>query len=203
MDKIILGILMAQRLTAYEIRAVVRRSFQAMCSDSLGSIQLALKKLEEQGMVKAKEVVEKNVQKRRFAITEVGRDRLLEWLRQPLDPTKSKNVDLGKLLLLGFVPAAERQQLIEQTIQQLECELAELTALRSAIHLQAEQDSLMQQLRRDDEYQDGIKRVMASDDMVKNVADISYFQMATLQFGIDSTRFELTWFRNLRDELTK
>lgn len=47
MDKIILGILMPRRLTAYEMRNIIRENFKSMCSDSLGSIQSALKKLVE------------------------------------------------------------------------------------------------------------------------------------------------------------
>lgn len=203
MDTIILGILMTQRLTAYEIHIIIRRNFQAMCSDSLGSIQAALKKLESQGAVTVQEVVEKNIRKRRYSITETGRDLLLEWLRQPLDITKTKNIDLGKLLLLGFVPVAERQSLIEQTIQQLEFELAELEILRQGIHEQAERKQSVDRLQNDDEYQNGIRRVTANDNMVKNIADIGHFYMATLQFGIDNMIFYLNWFRKLRDELSQ
>lgn len=202
MDTIILGILMTQRLTAYEMHVIIRRNFQAMCSGSLGSIQAALKKLESQGAVTVQEVVEKNIRKRRYSITEMGRDLLLEWLRQPLDITKTKNIDLGKLLLLGFVPAAERQSLIEQTIQQLECELAELETLRQGIHEQAEQKQSVNRLQNDDEYQNGIRRITANDNMVKNIADIGHFYMVTLQFGIDNMIFYLNWFRKLRDELS-
>lgn len=203
MDTIILGILMTQRLTAYEIHVIIRRNFQAMCSGSLGSTQVTLKKLESQGAVTVQEVVEKNIRKRRYSITEMGRDLLLEWLRQPLDITKTKNIDLGKLLLLGFVPAAERQSLIEQTIQQLECELAELETLRQGIHEQAEQKQSVNRLQNDDEYQNGIRRITANDNMVKNIADIGHFYMVTLQFGIDNMIFYLNWFRKLRDELSQ
>ena len=45
MDKIILGILMLNRMTAYEIKNVIKLSYKSICSDSLGSIQAALKKL--------------------------------------------------------------------------------------------------------------------------------------------------------------
>lgn len=45
MDKIILSILILKRLTAYEICNIIRQNYSSMCSDSLGSIQVALKKL--------------------------------------------------------------------------------------------------------------------------------------------------------------
>lgn len=45
MDKIILGILMLHRMTAYELRNIIRNNFKSMCSDSLGSIQAASQKI--------------------------------------------------------------------------------------------------------------------------------------------------------------
>lgn len=47
MDKLILGLLMIKHFTVYEIRQVMRQNFSSMCSDSLGSIQAALKKLSQ------------------------------------------------------------------------------------------------------------------------------------------------------------
>ena len=64
MDKIILGILMLRRMTAYEIRNIIKNNFKSMCSDSLGSIQSALKKLFELKMVTYEELVEKGVNKK-------------------------------------------------------------------------------------------------------------------------------------------
>lgn len=43
MEKIILRILILGRMTAYEIRNIIRQNYTAMCSDSLGSIHVALK----------------------------------------------------------------------------------------------------------------------------------------------------------------
>ena len=68
MDKIILGILMLNRMTAYEIKNVIKLSYKSICSDSLGSIQAALKKLFDLDMVTFEEVVENGVNKKRYAI---------------------------------------------------------------------------------------------------------------------------------------
>ena len=91
MDKIILGILMLRRMTAYEIRNVIKNNFKSMCSDSLGSIQVALKKLFELKMVTFEEVVEKGVNKKRYAITDIGQKKLIEWIKIPIDTSKTKN----------------------------------------------------------------------------------------------------------------
>ena len=59
MDKLILGLLMIKHFTVYEIRQIIRQNFTSICSDSLGSIQAALKKLSQQEAVTFSEYVEK------------------------------------------------------------------------------------------------------------------------------------------------
>lgn len=43
MDKIILGLLMLKKLTIYELRSIIEMNFTSMCSNSMGSIQAAIK----------------------------------------------------------------------------------------------------------------------------------------------------------------
>ena len=100
MDKIILGILMLNRMTAYEIKNVIKLSYKSICSDSLGSIQAALKKLFDLDMVTFEEVVENGVNKKRYAITELGQAELLEWLKIPIDNSKTRNIELAKIIFL-------------------------------------------------------------------------------------------------------
>ena len=107
MDKLILGLLMIKHFTVYEIRQVMRQNFSSMCSDSLGSIQAALKKLSQQGAVTYSEYVEKGKMKKEYAITASGRILFLEWLKTPIDMSKNKNMDLGKFLFMGYLPKKE------------------------------------------------------------------------------------------------
>ena len=111
MDKLILGLLMIKPFTVYEIRQVTRQNFSSMCSDSLGSIQAALKKLSQQGAVTASEYVEKGKMKREYAITASGRILFLDWLKTPIDMTKNKNMDLGKFLFMGYLPKKDQIQM--------------------------------------------------------------------------------------------
>ena len=108
MDKIILGILMLMRLTTYEIRNIIRQNYNAMCSDSLGSIQVALKKLLQAGFVTCSEFVENGVNKKRYSIMDSGRTIFMDWLKTPVDMSKTKNMDLGQLVLMGLVPATQQ-----------------------------------------------------------------------------------------------
>lgn len=153
MDKIILGILMLHRMTAYEIKNVIKNSFKSMCSDSLGSIQVALKRLFEMEMVIFEEVVENGVNKKRYAITEVGQAELLEWLKIPIDNSKTKNVDLAKLLFMGYVSKKEQEILIDKVILSLEEEYRSFLQLRESIDINAGQLQIEEYLNLDKQYQ--------------------------------------------------
>ena len=138
MDKIILGILMLRRMTAYELRNTIRDNFKSMCSDSLGSIQVALKKLLSLKMVTFEELVEKGINKKRYAITDIGEKVLMEWIKIPIDISKTKNIDIGKLLFMGYIPKNEQKNLINKIILSLEKEYSELKNLKESINFENE-----------------------------------------------------------------
>jgi len=188
MEKLILGILMLKKLTVYEIRAIVKANFQSMCSDSLGSIQSAIKRLLDAGMVTFSEYVEKSVNKKQYSITAKGREELLQWLKVPANIAGAKNMELGKFLFMGMLPTEEHAALIDDMISKLEDELAELLAVQSAIS-QEETQKTMDGWKTDWEY---YRYVAEKSDAIIN------YQLLTLQYGIDIAKFNIEWFKNLR-----
>ncbi len=201
MDKIILGILMLRRMTAYEIRNVIKNNFKSMCSDSLGSIQSALKKLFELKMVTYEELVEKGVNKKRYAITDVGQEALIEWIKIPVDTSKTKNLDFGKLLFMGYVSKSDRKKLIDKIILSLEREYAELKKLKESIVAEEEIATLENYLFTDIEYEERIRRLNNGNDISENIKEISKFTLATLDYGIDMTAFNIEWFKKLKKKV--
>lgn len=201
MDKIILGILMLRRMTAYEIRNVIKNNFKSMCSDSLGSIQSALKKLFELKMVTYEELVEKGVNKKRYAITHVGQEALIEWIKIPVDTSKTKNLDFGKLLFMGYVSKSDRKKLIDKIILSLESEYAELKKLKESIVAEEEIATLENYLFTDIEYEERIRRLNNGNDISENIKEISKFTLATLDYGIDMTAFNIEWFKKLKKKV--
>lgn len=201
MDKIILGILMLRRMTAYEIRNVIKNNFKSMCSDSLGSIQSALKKLFELKMVTYEELVEKGVNKKRYAITDVGQEALIEWIKIPVDTSKTKNLDFGKLLFMGYVSKSDRKKLIDKIILSLESEYAELKKLKESIVAEEEIATLENYLFTDIEYEERIRRLNNGNDISENIKEISKFTLATLDYGIDMTAFNIEWFKKLKKKV--
>ena len=79
----------------------------------------SLKKLFELKMVTFEEVVEKGVNKKRYAITDIGQKKLIEWIKIPIDTSKTKNVDFGKLLFMGYVSRNDQKNLIDKIIRSL------------------------------------------------------------------------------------
>lgn len=201
MDKIILGILMLHRMTAYELRNVIRNNFKSMCSDSLGSIQTALKKLLMSKMVTFEELVEKGVNKKRYSITDVGQKKLIEWISVPIDMSKTKNLDIGKLLFMGYISKNEQKNLIDKIIHSLEKEYTSLKKLRESIHIKKERETLKDHLLKDTEYQERIKNLNKKNDIYENIKEISKFTLATLDYGIDITAFNIEWFKKLKKKI--
>ena len=203
MDKLILGLLMIKYFTVYEIRQVMRQNFSSMCSDSLGSIQADLKKLSQQGAVTYSEYVEKGKMKKEYAITALGRILFLEWLKTPIDMSKNKNMDLGKFLFMGYLPKKEQLQMLDLTIEGLEVEVQEFEAVKDAIRFTEEQEKVKAYLEQNSHLATELIETSQAADLAESISQIGYFEIKTLEFGLDSARFQLEWFSKLRQQLAK
>ncbi|MBP2622629.1 PadR family transcriptional regulator [Streptococcus oricebi] len=201
MNKIILGLLMFKRLTIYEIRGLIRENFSSICSDSMGSIQAALKKLEQEGLVTFEEFVQAGKNKKQYAISQAGRNTFSQWLRTPMDVTRTKNMDLSKFLFMGLVPAEERLDLLDKAIEMIEKELAALLQVKENIAIEAEQNAIQAYLKADEEYLAALHEVTGNENTAENIQQIGYFEFMTLQLGIDTMKFHLDWFRKLREKI--
>ena len=201
MDKIILGILMLHRMTAYELRNFIKNNFKSMYSDSLGSIQAALKKLFELEMVTFEELVEKGVNKKRYSITETGREALIEWIKIPINTSKTKNYDFGKLFFMGYVSKKDQKTLIDKIILSLEEEYEALKKLKESIDVEEESEEIENYLLTDIEYKERIKNLDKGKELIENIREISKFTLATLDYGIDVTAFNIEWFKKLKKRI--
>ena len=201
MDKIILGILMLHRMTAYELRNFIKNNFKSMYSDSLGSIQAALKKLFELEMVTFEELVEKGVNKKRYSITEAGQETLIEWIKIPINTSKTKNYDFGKLFFMGYVSKKDQKTLIDKIIISMEEEYEALKKLKESIDADEESEEIKNYLLTDIEYKERIKNLDKGKELIENIREISKFTLATLDYGIDVTAFNIEWFKKLKKRI--
>ena len=199
MDRLILGLLMLNRFTIYELRNIIKKNFKDMCSDSMGSIQAAMKKLLAAQLVTCSEYVENSVNKKRYSITEQGRNVFMDWLQVPADMTASKNMELGKFLFMGFLPAEKRLPLIDEMIKKMETELSSLLGLLDSIQNQlSNKEQVIEAWKNDPEYLEGVINATQNPDVLQSANGIGEYQMYTLQYGIDSLRFHVDWFKALK-----
>lgn len=203
MDKLILGLLMVKPFTVYELRQVIGQNFSSMCSNSLGSIQAALKKLVGLEAVTFSEYVEKGKMKKDYAITDLGRDVFLEWLRIPMDMGKAKNMDLGKFLFMGFLPKKEQLELLDLAREGIRQELEQLQALRDSIAVMEEKAQLQAYLEQNSQLAAELQEINQTENLPKTIDQLAYFELKTLELGIDTARFQLDWFERLRQELSQ
>lgn len=201
MDKIILGILMIRKMTAYEIRNVIKDYYKSMCSDSLGTIQSTLKKLHDSKQVTLEEVIEKGINKKRFAITESGQSTLIEWTKLPIDLTKTKNMDFAKLLYMGYLSKNDQLALLEKIIENLKEEYATLKSVRDSINAEDERSAVENYLNTDLHYYERIKSLSNGRDISDNILEISKYSLATLDYGIDMAEFNISWFTKLKKRI--
>ncbi|MGM0167061.1 hypothetical protein IGI39_002041 [Enterococcus sp. AZ135] len=193
MDIIILGFLMIQASTIYELRQSIKQSLSTVSSDSTGSIQAALKKLLNKDRITFKEQVEGGLNKKVYFITDNGIEYFQQAIAQPM-LYKEKNMELSKFFFMGFTDKTKRDDLLEKYIQTLEEELASLEQINDSIGSRYQfDDAVIMELK---------ERGGAVDYLnLENVKDIAHFQYATLDLGIEKAKFEIEWFKKFKARL--
>lgn len=200
MDKIILGLLMIKQLTIYELRSIIETNFTSMCSNSMGSIQAAIKKLLELEMIVYEEFVENSVNKKFYTLTDAGRTSFLDWVQTAMLAGKMKDMELSKLFFMGFVPQQKRLALIESHLTELKKEREQLESIQG----QDENAGKLEYLAYIEKNPAQKKHLMLAtgqSDVQNGADDIINFELLTLQLGIDRINFEIDWFAKLRDKL--
>lgn len=179
MEHLILGLLMLSPMTGYELQQFIKQNLALICSHSAGSVQTALAKLEREGRVTAAESAEGRRRKKTFSITPAGRAAFSDWVAQPMQADKVKNMELSRLFFLGLASPAERAAAIRDYIRQMEETDAMLRAIKARF------EAVRQAPLPPGQDWDSIFR----------------FQGYTIDYGIAAAQFELDWYKRLLCEL--
>jgi len=206
MEDFILGLLMPTKNTAYELHQIIKQSYGSICSHSIGNIQRALKILHKKGFVHRNEASEGKVVKKIYEITTSGRKRFMQWLGEPLDIKKARNMELGKLLMLGFLPAEQRLATIDGQIHALREELDYLKAVKLAVENLEAQHKTVADMRKtfienNEEYIEEMAKSAGASDVMALIYDVNKFGQYTLKYGLAHVQFSLEWFEKLRSEI--
>lgn len=173
MDKVILGLLVLQSRTIYQLRKRIDEGLNMLFSSSTGSIQAALRKLMNCGYVRCESLAEDGRKKRLYSITESGKQHFREWVNSPIE-AKTKSPEAAKLYFLGFSDEDSRAKSVRAYISQMQ----ERRATLDAICAEGE--------------------TMAVDGEGK---DILEYQLAAARYGRDLMGFNIGWYERLLREM--
>ena len=202
MKYFLLGLLMLKEMTVYQLKAMIAENFTAMCSDSMGSIQAALKNLLSNGLITCTAVKEKNVEKKYYRIKENGRKEFLMWLQNPIDMLQGKNTELGKLLFMGILPNDKRVELISAVIKNLESELTYLKQILEVNKdIEANKKELLDYYADNPDYAAALLSAGKSKNIAQSFSDIHKYEMLTAQHGADLVQFHIKWFKELQKKI--
>lgn len=192
MNIIVLGLLMIQECTIYEMRKAIEANFTNISSNSIGSIQATVKKLLEQNMICFSEYVENSVNKKVYKITSQGKAHFYALVSQPM-LYKEKSMELSKFFFMGFVEKSKRLVLLESYIAELKKELDTLLQIKSANEPRPDLD---------ENYLAALQEKGAANELtVTAMQEISLFQYAMLDLSIAKIEFDIQWFEKFKQNL--
>ena len=167
---IIEGLLMENEMSGYDINLSMKNT--QLFKAGFGNIYPALKKLETDGSISSREIVETGRYKKIYTITEQGKEEFLEWLEQPVEIKKSNYDYLIKMYFYRYLPQEKVKALLAEFIENLNSFIRRLEIFESVF----------------------------KNKLKYNIKDF-YFQMATLHFSIDQLRFLRDWYQKFLDGL--
>lgn len=179
MEYLILGLLILSPMTGYQLQQFIKKNLALICSHSAGSVQTALSKLEREGKVTSSETEAGRRRKKAFSITPAGRAAFSQWVAQPMQADRVKNMELSRLFFAGLARPEERRAAIRDYIRQMEETRAVLRAIQARFG-QVDRQVLPP----------GI-----------DWPQVLRFQGYTIQYGIAAAEFEIGWYSRLLHEL--
>lgn len=192
MDIIILGLLMIQNCTIYEMKKAIEKNFGNISSSSIGSMQAAVKKLLSKNMICFSEYVENSVNKKVYEITHEGKEHFLSTISEPM-LYKEKNMELSKFFFMGFTSKSKRLELLAAYVSELQKELVRLEQIKADAEIHPDFD---------EEYLSILKEKGAAEiQSITDVQEIAFFQLAMLDLSIDKIKYEIQWFENFKQNL--
>jgi DNA-binding PadR family transcriptional regulator len=172
MQFVILGLLMIDRMSLYDLHKQFTAGPALFYSASFGSIQRALRHLVATGMVTVADAPGSSRRRKLHTVTDAGRQVWRSWMHEPIGGANAETALLAKVYLLGLLATDdERREVIAGLRTQVVAARDELSGL--ARHLDS--------LQVDDAY-----------------APTFRYQRATLDYGLRSHDLALRWL----DELT-
>lgn len=170
MQFVILGVLLIQPSSLYDLHKAFREGISLFYTASYGSIQRALTVLERNGLISHERAAGDPRGKKIHTITDAGRVAWHEWMRAPVEGGDAETTILSKVFFLGLLPAHERADAIATMRQRIDHDAAQLDQASVQI------DSV---------------------DVPEQYRDVLAYQRATLTYGIRAHALAAQWLDDL------
>jgi len=175
MEFVVLGLLILQNLTLYELNREFKQGISLFYSASYGSLQIAVKNLLAKNLVIFQERVEHGRNKKIYSITELGKGAFYRWMLEDIPPNKLEVIAISKVYFLGLIENREQKKQILREI---------ITKIQSAQEMLVQLDRSISRYQIPVEYQ-----------------EIARYRIKTLDYGIQTHGFALEWFVALLNEI--
>lgn len=175
MENVVLGLLMIQSLSLYGLNQAFKQGISMFYSASLGSLQVAVKKLLHKGWIGLEEQVENGRHKKVYSITGQGRQAFHAWMLDEVPVNKLEVTALAKVYFLGLVESKEhKRQIVQEILDKIELVHAQLSQMDQEISRYEVPDAYLEVLK---------------------------YQLKTLDYGIRSHQFGREWFQVLLEDI--
>lgn len=174
MAHVILGLLLIAPQSLYGLVKRFEAGVALFYSASSGSIKRALDTLLDRGLVEVASTERGGRGKKTYQVTDAGRREFHAWMTGEPAGSDLESAALSRLYFLGLLEPSEREPVLRRIEARVESDLARFTQL--------------------DEHLDHV-------DVPEGFGDVAAHQRATLDYGIASLRFALSWFRDYRSGL--
>ena len=175
MEFVVLGLLMIQDLTVYQLNQAFNSGLALIYSASYGSLLSAIKKLLASEDITFTETVENGRNKKIYHITECGQKHFFKWMHADIPQSKLEVIALSKVFFLGLIESRdEKKQIIRDIIDDIEKMETQLN---------------------------GLSQSLAQIQLGEEEMKIYRYQFRTLDYGILTHRVAKEWFQQILDEL--
>ena len=199
MENIILSILLFKPMTVYEIRMYVQRNLNTICSDSLGSIQIAIKKLLKKGYIVINEYKEKGLIKKRNSITKEGIEYYKDWIGSPINTAKMTNMEESKLYFLGIAPKEKRISFLKKYISDLKQQHSALEMVKKISEERKETNisANLARIRNEKDIVDNLAVVSKETDLKALFRTTYAYQVYLLEYGLNRTETDIAFYEKI------
>lgn len=206
MENIILSLLLIKSMTVYEMKTFIRKGLTTVCSDSLGSIQSAIKKLLSKDCIIVNEYIENNLLKKEYVITDIGVEQFKGWIEVPMNLEKVRNMEEGKFFFLGMAPKEVRIKSIREYIKSMEKEKEKLYVITRLCE-QTKEEVIGAHAARIEEDEELLKHLLEAsrqETLHEVLGNIYDYQLYSLEYGFKRLEDDIQFYEGiLKKEMYK